>query len=129
MVDQQRPMVVALTLKPSLSCRSAVRARDQLTFEFGQTTDVGRQHAALIIMDSPCDGGLSALNVGFRQHRTSRHKVSRSYVPTAGLRRCNMIGETLALSHRSSLDLGCKEKDRLAAVSPKSNRVFVQAAA
>ena len=53
----------------------------------------------------------------------------RSYVPTAGLRQCNMIGETLALSHRSSLDLGCKEKDRLAAVSPKSGWPCVQAAA
>src|SRR3984893_11916003 len=33
---------------------------------------------------------------------------------------CNTIGETLNPSHRSALDLGCKEKDRLAAVSPKS---------
>src|SRR6202011_4263864 len=37
-----------------------------------------------------------------------------------GLMHCNTIGETLSPSHRSALDLGCKEKDRLAAVSPKS---------
>jgi hypothetical protein len=75
----------------------------------------GRRHApegrAYENSNYPCDR---------RRGQNGPSLTASENLHRAGLMHCNTIGETLNPSHRSALDLGCKEKDRLAAVSPKS---------